>query len=469
MALFTSPQLILTAFLPLSLCAEIDLADTASPIELVDSFGDTGLHELGPPAIGGAEASVHEDIGSIVVVGWEQLEPATVWVEYSFDEGVWLQSPPRAVEEGSASELLLGVPYGTDLEYRVVNDLGAGPTEGEVLSASTAALPEALSHAALIVEEPDRFEPGATWFLGSLNSFETGASWTVILDRQGRLVWAWEIDGLWYSQMPRPSQDGTALMMDYNSYWRQFDEGEDARVRRYRIDGSLVEETATPGMFQSWTELADGSIVYGSGQPVEKLMEIAPDGTTREIWDCQDFLEKAGLEGRGCHSNYVHHNPVTDTLIISCITHETILEVDRSSGELLRWFGKVKSEWSFDPPESQFWWQHGAHVLADGTLMVSTKNEDDGHETLVRQYRMDAEKQQLRQVWSFGEDQGVYAECGGGAHRFDGGNTLHHYGYTPRIREVTAEGEVVWDVQWEGEDIRMGYILPLEDLYAFAP
>ena len=38
MALFTSPQLILTAFLPLSLCAEIDLADTASPIELVGSF-----------------------------------------------------------------------------------------------------------------------------------------------------------------------------------------------------------------------------------------------------------------------------------------------------------------------------------------------------------------------------------------------------------------------------------------------
>jgi hypothetical protein len=466
---FTSPQLLLTAFLPLSLCADLDTVDTDSPVGLVDSFGDTAAPELGPPLIEDVQADQHEQIGSIVVVSWEQLEPATAWVEYSFDDDIWQQSPARAVEDGSAQVLLLGIPYGMELDYRVVNDLGDGPMLGELRSASTAELPEALAHAELLTADPGAYERSASWFLGSVNSFETGVSWTVILDRQGRVVWSWEIDGLWYSQMPRPSQDGTALMMDYNSYWRQFDEGADARVRRYRIDGTLVKEVATPGMFQSWTELPDGSIVYGSGQPVETLMEIAPDGTTREIWDCQEFLELAGLEGRGCHSNYVHHNPVTDTIIISCITHETVLEVERSSGELLRWFGKVKSDWSFDPPESQFFWQHGVHVLSDGTLMVSTKNEDDGHETLVRQYRMDAEKQELRQVWSFGEDQGVYAECGGGAHRFDGGNTLHHYGYTPRIREVTAEGEVVWDVQWEGEDIRMGYILPLEDLYAFAP
>ncbi len=469
MALFTSPQLILTAFLPLSLCADLDTLDTGGPADLADSFGDTAPPELGPPPITEVESRQHEAIGSIVVVSWEQVEPAIAWVEYSFDDGVWLETPARAVEPGAAEQLLLGVPYGTELEYRVVNDLGSGPMVGENEGASTAELPAALAHAELLVAEHEAYDQAAPWFLGSLNSFETGASWTVILDRQGRVVWSWEIDGLWYSQMPRPSQDGTALMVDYNSYWRQFDEGADARVRRYHIDGTLAEETPTPGMFQSWTELADGSIVYGSGQPVERLMEIAPDGTTREIWDCQDFLEQAGLEGRGCHSNYVHHNPVTDTIIISCITHETVLEVDRGTGELLRWFGKIKSDWSFDPPEAQFYWQHGVHVLDDGTLLVSSKDEDDGHETLVRQYRMDAEKRQLRQVWSFGEGEGVYAECGGGAHRFDGGNTLHHYGYTPRIREVTSEGEVVWDVQWEGADIRMGYILPLEDLYAFAP
>jgi hypothetical protein len=63
----------------------------------------------------------------------------------------------------------------------------------------------------------------------------------------------------------------------------------------------------------------------------------------------------------------------------------------------------------------------------------------------------------------------VYAKNGGGAHRLANGNTLLHYGGTPRIREVTADAEVVWDVQWELGEIRLGYIWPLEDLYGFAP
>ena len=39
-----------------------------------------------------------------------------------------------------------------------------------------------------------------------------------------------------------------------------------------------------------------------------------------------------------------------------------------------------------------------------------------------------------------------------------------------RLREVTPDGQVVWDLQWEGSGMSsLGRTTPLEDLYAFAP
>ena len=55
----------------------------------------------------------------------------------------------------------------------------------------------------------------------------------------------------------------------------------------------------------------------------------------------------------------------------------------------------------------------------------------------------------------------------GEAHRLPNGNTLHNYGSNARLREVTPEGQVVWDVQWSGSLIARS--TPIEDLYALMP
>ena len=321
----------------------------------------------------------------------------------------------------------------------------------------------------LLVSDPAAFDPDTLWLLASVNIDIFEPWWSVILDRQGRIVWALETDRLWSTMMPRPSHDGTTLIIDHNSYWQQFDEGENSMLRRIKIDGTVLAEQAVPGMHHAWTDMPDGSVVYGAGQPVEKLLMVAPDGAMQEIWDCADFLSSAGLEDQDCRSNFVDWRADTDTFLFSSVSLETLLVIDHASGETLRWFGDAGGPWVFDPPESQFWWQHGAHYLADGTILVSTKNEDGGNETLVRQFEEDTESQTLRQVWSFGEGEGVYTKAGGGASRLDNGNTLHHYGQTSRMREATPAGEVVWDLEWGSDDSQLGHVWPLDDLYAFVP
>ena len=59
------------------------------------------------------------------------------------------------------------------------------------------------------------------------------------------------------------------------------------------------------------------------------------------------------------------------------------------------------------------------------------------------------------------------AQYYGEAHRLPGGNTLHNYGSAARLREITPDGEVVWDADWDAG--YMGRSEPVADLYALAP
>ena len=91
---------------------------------VVDDDGPSGYAEA---MVADVSWSLHPQFGSLVVVSWEQLAPATAWVEASVDEGHWLASPAQAVDEGGCSDLVLGIPFGTLASLRVANDFGEGP------------------------------------------------------------------------------------------------------------------------------------------------------------------------------------------------------------------------------------------------------------------------------------------------------------------------------------------------------
>lgn len=184
------------------------------------------------------------------------------------------------------------------------------------------------------------------------------------------------------------------------------------------------------------------------------------------MWSCTDFVADLGTTAT-CGFNAISWTESTESWLLSSFDMETVFEVDRATSQATRWFGHLTGSWSFDPSDSVFWWQHGANITESGTLLLSTRISEEGSETVVREYELDEGAETLRQVWTFGEGEGIHAETLGEAERLPGGNTQHNLGSALRLREVTPEGEVVWDLEIEGDDQYLARSETLESLYAF--
>jgi hypothetical protein len=435
---------------------------------VVDDDGPSGYAEA---MVADVSWSLHPQFGSLVVVSWEQLAPATAWVEASVDEGHWLASPAQAVDEGGCSDLVLGIPFGTLASLRVANDFGEGPLYAPAVTATTGPLPEGFPPPELLESDPDRFDADGQYLIGSVNEdtggWTGGNYWKWILDRQGRVIWAHLTPDHHWTLYMRVSQDGDDLLWDQQTFWPEWDEGAGSVVHRWKIDGTVVESTATPGLHHAFTELPDETLVWGAADwETESLVERPPGGVVSTIWRCDEFHALVGSD-EICQSNSLYWHEPSDSFLYSFYTTSTVVEIDHATGDSLRWWGHLPGAWDFDPVESAFYWQHGAVFTEAGTLLLSSYREEMIPEGVVREYELDEGAETLRQIWHFGEGEYLWAVTAGEAHRLPGGNTLHNQGSGGRLREITPDGQVVWDVAF-GERL-LGRTVFVDDLYAFAP
>jgi hypothetical protein len=425
-----------------------------------------------PLALTELGSRLHEQFPTLVYARWTQSEAASVRVEYAVDPGLWRSSPSRARAEGPQEELLLGLPYDSEVAWRVIAEDGTTSPDQQAL---TGPAPADLPRATVTAFDEDRADPDTPYVLSSITALDTPDSqpwWAVIVDRQGRAVWASRSPEGRVTKHARLSADGRAMLLDLNGYWFDFD-ASDSQVIKVLLDGTVLHTYDTPGLHHPFLELPSGSswrqsLVYGAyvGWYTEQLRVVEEDGSNSLLWDCDPWLAAVDADDY-CASNTITYHEPTDTLLFSLFSVETIVELDAATGEALRWFGHVDGSYAFDPPGSAFWWQHGGIITPTGTLLTSSDLDPDGTETIVREYEIDEEAQALREVWSFGIGDGIYGRVRGEALRLGNGNTLHNTGEAPRLREATPSGEVVWDLEWEDGEI--GRSAPIADLYSLAP
>jgi hypothetical protein len=414
---------------------------------------------------------LHETIESLVIVSWHQDVAATAHVEYSIDEGEWLVSPQEAAVD-ETEVLLLGVPYGHDVTFHVVNDFGSGPLTAPDQVATAGALPAGLPQPSLLRSNVDLWEPSGRWLIGSINEdegdWDPGTYWRFILDRQGRYVWAQPTPDNHWTIFAQVSHDGRDILWDEITFWSDLVLGPDGQVHRTKIDGSVVRSYPTPHLQHAFVELPDGSIAWGASMGIDdQLRRVTADGTEETLWSCAEYLVSIGEEV-DCMHNGLYFDEPRGTFLFSFYSLDSVLEIDRISGEVVHAWGHVDGAWAFDPPDSAFWTQHGPSYTDAGTFLVSTHLSDDVEDGVVREYELDEDLGVLRQIWSFGEDEGIRMESAGEAHRLANGNTLHNMGSGARIREITPENEVVWDVAWASPRL-LGRTVLVDDLYPFAP
>jgi len=461
----------ITVIIPLFVALAVGCQDGGVVVVPDDDAGDDDTTG-GDDGISGISWRLHDEIESLVYVSWSQVAEATAYVEYRFDDEEWSRTPEALLPAGQHEALLLGIPYETELSFRVVNGTGDAAIVSGEHSATTGAWPEGLPRPFLVGGDPARWEPTGSYLLGSINEepggWVGGNYWKFILDREGRVVWAHLTPDHNWSIYLHVSRDGDDILYDDFTYWSNWDEGADSRVHRIKLDLSLVETYDTPGGHHAFTELPDESLVWGAaGWESEALVRGNADGSTEVLWDCEDFHQSVGVHTM-CQSNSLYWHEPTDSFLYSFYTTETVVEIDAATGATLRHFGHVPGSWAFDPPDSAFFWQHGVSYTDSDTLLVSTHALAGSNELVVREYELDGDNETLTQVWSFGEGESCHGPYAGEAHRLPSGNTLHNFGSGALVREITPGDEVVWEVQWSGDRL-LGRTVWLQDLYAFAP
>jgi len=437
-----------------------------------DTSGDTSSDTSGAGPAVGVSLRVNEQVASVLYVDWTATTAGDAHVEYSFDDGVWATTPTHPYEAGPAEQIVLGVPFGATVTWRLVVETADGPWSSPDATHTVDPLPDSFPLPTRVEGEAARWDAGEPYFYIGMNeegSDFSGPWWTFVMDRQGRPVWALPTPAGFVSMHSRVSADGRAFLVDHNSYWGQFDGGAASEVARVNIEGVEEELVPTPGLHHPFTQLPDGSLAWGVMSNQDETLEVrTPDGVQTSLWSCGDLLESLGMR-RQCGSNTLYYDPDTNHFLYSFYSVDTVFEIDAASGALVRSLGAVPGSYTFDPPDSEWWWQHGVNLLADGHLLISTHMTRSGGEaTVAREFTIDEASQTLHQVWSFGtaEDLWIYGENMGEAWRLPGGNTLQNYGSVASMREATPEGEVVWQVDWSRYHT-IGRSTPIADLYAF--
>ncbi len=430
---------------------KLDTAETGEP--------------LVPVAASDLSWALHPEMESLVYASWTQDGDAPVHVEVSVDEGVWIPSPSFDGVAGPNQQLLAGIPFASEASWRVVIE-GQESYDGPTIT--TGELPSGLPTPTVTVSDPTRWLSEGNYLLSSINEkrggWTTGTYWTFILDRQGRVVWARYAPERNWTLFAQVALSGDAILWDDATYWSDYDDGAGSSVHRTWLDEE-IEEIPTPGLHHAFVQLPDGSLAWGSQDHGggEALVELAPGAKEPEVlWTCREDWEGSG----DCESNGLFYQPSTDSFLYSFYTNNSVVEVDRATGQSLWWAGDVDGGFSFEPEDSQFSWQHGVSYTSSGTLLVSTAWPYEGRSqaTDLAEYEVDREKGTLTWVW--GSESGVLANTNGDAWRLDNGNTLHVVGSASVIREVDPDGVDVWRVEFEGDRLlgRGEFIADLYDL-----
>ncbi len=417
-----------------------------------------------PVPASGFSAELDSDVGTMVKVRWSQDGAADSWVSFTFD-GETHESPVESREAGSHEAWLLGVPGATEVTWQVwtqVEDVGF---QGDEQVVTTDPVPEDFPGIEVPIWEPDLAHE-AGWVFGSVDinggDAYTGPFWLFIADRQGRVVWwrnlEWDM-----SMFPRVS-DGH-IAWDQRSFFDTT--GESSIIRRQTLDESWEQEIPAPGLGWTWDETDDGAVVYDKtiGQSDLQLAQVDAQGEHSILWDCTAWLEPLLDDPEACFTNATNYDAERDTVLWSTYWGDFVVEVDRSSGEVL-WYagGGLEGGLAFDPPEAAFDLQHYPNWTAAGTLLVST--HIDGVEGEQRAREFSLSDTTLTEVWSYGEGvTDVWAKYSGEAVRLDNGNTVQNYGTGGEIREVTSAGEVAWSFQF-GDTYTIGHTDLITDLYA---
>ncbi len=416
-------------------------------------------------------------------VAWSTAEPSQgeVVVDGEHGERIALSS------DGELTDHLfpiLGLPAETGVEIRATSQTADGPLE-QVVTSSTGSISRTLPRMNSRTWNRDLASPEAYLLLGLGSDRWSGL---LVVNRHGRLVWWHELEpGTDFVETGMSPELPGALSLVWTS--------EDEAIHQVPFDSrDPVVVTELPDAHHAYAPLPDGRLVYcyedcrswehdSLGQEVyacgDGLGILEADGSISTLFTTWDWgmPEERDLRNSTArrpedwtHANAVAYHPERDTLLLSLRDELTVLEVDLQTGQVVDEHGLSDGAAGFADGTEAFNYQHDPNWTGDDTmLMVSTDWHDEdslGRETCAVEYSLDPDDGRLEELWSYEPGPDIYSWSGGGARRLANGNTLVHWRHPKaRVREVSPEGEVVWELLAKDGDFRIGTVQLFESFY----
>ncbi len=419
-------------------------------------------------------------------VSWSDPGEGPSWVEYA-PAGEPLRLTPTLEHDAEEHRVpLLGLPGAVEVELRVVTSID-GVEHEQRLTSSTDPMEPEVPTLPLLRSDPEAVNPDS--FLLLAFDDEEGF-WTLIVDREARVVWRER--GLGRQSVGTTIDRATGELVQVS---RSPTNGGRGRVSRRSLlagPASSVDIGPLHHDFQllpqggiAWIEATTREVVLPSDDELstvvgDRVMVMDDEGEISLLFDTfgwsapydASLWDGDSIYGDAVdwtHANALDYREDKGTLLLSVRNLAVLLELDAEKGELREVYGNPEAGWSFAEGTEPFWYQHDAQWTGDGhLLMLSTPAGQDGgleHNTALVEYALDPADGSLRECWSYGRDQPLYASSGGTVQRLPSGNTLAQWGHDSRvIREIDADGVVVWESSFPDPSAPKSAIA-LEDLY----
>ncbi len=399
-------------------------------------------------------------IPTVFTVTWD-ADPAAgddAYVEIVRDGAVTTRAEATDNGDGTVTAVILGLKAGEDYDWTAVLVADGDTRRSETDTLSTGQVPQAFVDIgidqSLLAAHPEASPDGFV-----VTSSVKAPSAALIIDGDGDYVWWFEHDE------PDVAVTRALLSADRSTVWYTTYLPPDAApdfearslVHRISIDGSFVGDMGVQGVHHDVAELPDGGLVTiaydirdidGTLVIGDKVIEVAPDGSTTEITSAFDLfdvdLADVSPTGEWSHANAIVYDEEEDAVYVSFRTLNQIVGVRRSTGAVIRRIGGEGSDVTTGEGSSDlFENQHQFQLLDDGIVIFDNGSQEQLCSRGV-EYRWNGDGTGAEVAWSYQMAPCSYTVILGDITRLRSGDTMVTWSAQGQIDRVTPEGDSVW-------------------------
>jgi arylsulfate sulfotransferase len=409
------------------------------------------------------------------------LEPSTLSIAVTGPDDAWTVQVDDADTEHEVAILGL-TPDGT---FRIIVT-ASSQDEADLLpplTLSTDPLPQPFPEIVVETSIPESMEPGLTMF-----DVGQTASYLVVIDAQGRVVWLYVPPGPGVGDV-RLLPNGNLLYLSGSDIYEMTMLGDivrhiEASERDHRFHHEVfpTAEGTYLTLGLEVTEVDDFHTSELDPEPLaavdvtdDTILEVEPDGTVIRRHSLLDILDRSriGYDSLSDHfrletpNDWAHANAIIsegDSVIVSVRHQDAVFKARRDTGELA-WILAPHDNWSsafqpylLQPSGIGFEWSYHPHapeLTSDGTLLLFdngnhraspyTEQEpmtsEEAYSRAV-EYRIDEDDMTVEQVWEYGAelDPRLYASFISDADYMPStGNVLINFGGLRGLGSETSE------------------------------